>query len=70
MGPRCQPPRTRNMWYLDYFAHNKQCISLWAVANGKNKSLLLNKQTYMLNLLVFVFAKHRTFLFWSGLKLY
>ena len=24
----------------------------------------------MLNLLVFVFAKHRTFLFWSGLKLY
>ena len=33
-GSRCQPPRTRNMWYLDYFADNKQCISLWAIANG------------------------------------
>src|SRR5215217_2685154 len=44
------------------------------------KSLFLHKQTYMLNLLVFLtlrsiglscfFRKFGTFLFWSGLKLY
>jgi hypothetical protein len=55
MGPRCQPPRTRNMWYLDYFADNKQCIALWAISTDKlNIYFYINKFICWISLFLFL----------------
>jgi hypothetical protein len=80
MGPRCQPPRTRNMWYFILQTINVVFRSELLQTDKLNLYIYINKLICWISLF-FVFAKHRTFLFfflrkirpflfWSGLKLY
>ena len=62
MGPRCQPPRTRNMWYFILQTINVVFRSELLQTDKLNLYININKLICWISLF-FVFAKHRTFLF-------
>ena len=70
MGPRCQPPRTRTMWYLILQTINIVFRSELLQTDKLNLHFYINKLICWVSLF-FVFAKHRTFLvfFWEKTEL-